>query len=89
MQNKALRAIDNQTYNSPTGPICLKYNVVKVNDLVDIELSKMSYQLSKNSLPSPIQDLFKKGRDFHRYNTRYRYNAVVAKHKSAIYKFSM
>ena len=48
LQNKALRAIDNQTYNSPAGPLCKKYNVVKVNDLVDIELSKRPYQLSKN-----------------------------------------
>ena len=88
LQNKALRAVDNKKYNSAINPICKKYNVVKLIDMVDLELSKMSFQIANNLLPEPISNLFKKGRDFHHYNTRNRNNAVVAKHRSAIFNKS-
>ena len=88
LQNKALRAVANKKYNSAINPICKKYNVMKLADMVDMELSKMSFQVANNLLPEPILNLFKKGRDFHHYNTRNCNNAVVARHRSAIYNKS-
>jgi len=88
LQKKALRCIENTKYNSPTCPILKKHMILKIDDCIDLELSKMALKVSKTALPSPILDLFKVGTDYHNYNTRNRHNPVVAKHKSAIYNKS-
>ena len=88
LQKKALRAIDNVKINSPTCPILKKHTILKIEDCINLELSKMALKVSKNALPTPILDLFKVGTDFHNYETRNRHNPVVEKHRLAIYNKS-
>ena len=88
MQNKAVRVIDNKKYNSPVDPIFKKYKMLKFSDLIDMEISKMSYQIANDMLPNPVLQLFQKGNNFHTYNTRNRNNPVVAIHRSAVYNKS-
>jgi len=74
--------------NAPTIPILKKYNILKIDDCIDLEISKLAYKLSNKTLPSPILTLFNFGAEYHEYNTRNRNNPTVAKHKSAIFNKS-
>ena len=43
LQNKALRAIGNAKYNAKVKPICKKLNILSLDDLIELELVKISY----------------------------------------------
>jgi len=88
LQKKAIRVISNSKYNAPTDPLFRKFNILKINDTISLELCKLSYQVSKNKLPQPILNMFQTGSQNHQYNTRNRDNPTVPKHKSALYNQS-
>ena len=76
-QKKAVRNVSKKSYNSHTDPLFVDLNILKFNDVVDVELMKLMYNHSKNLLPNPIQSLFTLNRDVHHYNTRHRNDPVV------------
>ena len=87
-QKKAIRCIDSAQYNAPTNPLFKKYHMIKFPDIIDLELAKLGFLISKNMLPNPVQKLFRTGADFHNYNTRNRNNPVVSRHKSHVFNRS-
>lgn len=87
-QKKAIRVIGNSKYNAHTDPLFRKHKVLKVEELVKLELTKFAFEIKSNSLPQPIQNLFNTGREYHNYNTRSRDNPLVNKHKSAVFNKS-
>ena len=87
-QKKALRHIDTATYNSHTDPIFKKYKILKLKDMINLELGKFMYGFEKGTLPLPLQNLFKRNVDIHHYNTRGKMSVNTQQHKSTIYNKS-
>ena len=84
-QKKSLRLIDNASYNSSTDPIFKKYDILKLEDLIQLELSKFMYKFVRKTLPSPLLNLFQTNNQVHNYNTRGANNARTQHHTSSIY----
>ena len=56
--------------------------------MVELEMTKLGFQLAHKSVPTPIQLLFQTGGTHHQYNTRNRNNPIVPKHKTALFNNS-
>ena len=82
-QKKVVRIINKSEYNAHTNPIYKKLKIVKFRDIVDNELIKFMYQVSKNSLPKPILYPFQTNRPNHQYNTRHRNDPRIISRKYA------
>lgn len=88
MQKKSLRLIQNARYNAPTGPIFKEQKILKLVDMVELELSKFMYYFVNQSLPSPLTSLFRTNAQVHGYNTRGRHDASTCLHKTTIFNKS-
>ncbi len=88
LQKKALRTIDHAKYNAPSSDLCKKLKVLIVDDVIDQELTKISYRYVKDILPKPIKDLFQANDYHHTYLTRYRQNPRIQKHSTSTFNKS-
>ncbi len=88
LQKKAVRYIENSSYNSPTGPLFKKYKILKFEDLIKLEVQKFGYNFVNKNLPKPILQLFNENSATHNYNTRGRYHPRSEQHKSKQYNDS-
>ncbi len=88
LQKKALRTIDHARYNACTVDLCKKLNVLLIDDIIDMEVTKLSYKYVKGMLPKPVQNLFQSNQYNHDYLTRQRQNPRVEKHTSTIFNKS-
>ena len=88
LHKKGLRVLGNVSSHAPTNPIVKQYRILKLDDIVELELSKFAYRLTHNLLPKPVSNLFNRGADYHQYNTRNRNNPIVSRHKYALYNKS-
>ena len=68
LQKKCVRIITNSTYNAHTHDIFKNLNFLKLEDILDLELSKFMYSLHHKSLPGAIMDFYTN--PTHSYNTR-------------------
>ena len=59
-----------------------------VEDLIELELVKISHRFCHNSLPEPVAYLFQHNAFTHLYNTRSRNNPRIEKHKTAVFNKS-
>ena len=88
LQKKALRTIDHAKYNACTVNLCKKLNILLIDDIINLELTKISYRYVNDSLPKPVKTLFQANAYHHDYLTRYRQNPRIGKHKSATFNKS-
>ncbi len=88
LQKKALRIIDHAKYNAPSAPIFKKWKILNIADLIELEVTKISFRYVKNALPTPIKNLFQPNSYTHNYGTRFRNFPRTAKHKSSIFNKS-
>jgi len=72
LQKKAIRIIANSRYNAPTNNLFKQYKILKIEDLIKLELTKYGYMLTNSQLPQSICELFKRNSQYHNYNTRSR-----------------
>ena len=85
-QIKAMKAISDSR-NSNISQIFKKYEILKLQDINNLELEKFMYKQAKGDLPLPLLELFQNAGQVHQYDTRVKYYANVPKHhKSAINK---
>ncbi len=68
--------------------ICKSLKILMIDDIIDLELAKISYRYSNKLLPGPVQDLFQSNDFSHTYNTRARNHPRIEKHKSAVFNKS-
>ena len=61
LQEKAVRIINNSTYNSPTGPIFKKLKILKVNDIIKTNSLCYAWKAFHTTLPSAILEIIDKG----------------------------
>ncbi len=87
LQKKAIRIIAKVKWNANTAPIFKKLNILCIDDMIELELAKLSFRYVKNKLPPPIRALFTPNAYNHNYNTRARNDPRVSKHHySAFHK---
>ena len=82
LQKKALRIINKSPYLAHTDPMFIKYNVLKVKDILDQNHLKFLFKLSHRSLPNYFYHFVSAtGFDVHTHNTRHRHNIRTPKIK--------
>ena len=77
LQKKALRTIDHAKYNACTADLCKKLDILLIDDIIDLELTKISFKYVKNTLPKPVKNLFRANDYNHEYMTRHRQNPTI------------
>ncbi len=88
LQKKALRTIDHAKYNANTSDLCKKTKILLIDDLIELELSKISHRYVHNTLPKPINALFQANAYNHDYLTRARNTPRIHQHRSNIFNKS-
>ena len=81
LQKKALRTIDHAKYNASSTHVCKNTDTLLIDELIDLELSKISYRYVNNSLPNPVRNLFQANDYNHNYLTRARNNPRIERHR--------
>jgi len=76
-QKKAIRSIMHAKYNAPTNNLFIESSLLKLKDIIDLEMLKCMYLCYKNILPEPILNIFNADRTYHNYNTRRRNDPVI------------
>ena len=87
-QKKAIRAIVNVPSQTHTSPLFLSQKILKLDDLIELEISKFVFGFVHGTLPVPLLSLFKTNEQVHTYNTRGKANPRIAKHSSTIHSKS-
>ena len=86
IQKYCLRSIAKETRNSHTDPLFKLLKIMKFDDIIRLEQSKLAYKIKNRLMPIPILELFNTlGKKMHRYNTRERHLLNIKKHKSELY----
>jgi len=85
-QNKAIRSIFNAGKRARLSELYKQSKVLKFDDLVELELLKISYRYINGLLPKRICNLFEQGG--HDYNTRNRNSLRTTQHTSEKYNKS-
>ncbi len=88
LQKKALRTIEHAKYNACTKELCKTTEILLIDDLIELELAKISYRYTHDTLPRPVGNLFQANDYNHHYMTRARHNPRIQPHSSSIYNKS-
>ena len=86
IQKTCIKSICNQPKSSSILGLLKRHRLLKVEDLVELELGKFGYKLGKNLLPKPLKTLMesKGGIKSHRYPTRNKRIPNIQRHYSAV-----
>ena len=57
-------------YDAHTAPLFSRLNILDLNKLVIHRIALLMFKNSKDTLPKPVSELFKKNSDVHSHNTR-------------------
>ena len=82
-QKKSIHIIAKAKYNAHTDPLFVSHNLLKLHDIIDLELLKFMYLHSKSLLPQPVLNLLNINRDVHMYNTRHRNDPIIIMRKNS------
>ena len=88
IQNKALRIVDNLTYNSSTKASLKKWKILNIEQLINFELAKLAYCYISKKAPKAVCNMFRANSFQHSYNTRFANNPRIEKHTSKYYNQS-
>ncbi len=88
LQKKALRTINHAKYNARTYDLCKKSGILLIDELLELELAKISHRYIHGSLPKPVENLFQANDYNHNYQTRARNNPRIQRHTTAIFNKS-
>jgi hypothetical protein len=81
LQKWAIRTVSNSHYRSHTEPLFEKYNVLKIEDMYNLELGVFMYKYSINDLPNAFDSYFMKRSNIHSYPTRHNNDLQLTKNK--------
>lgn len=99
-QKKVIRVIAGAKYNDHTEPLFKKLEILKLEDIYKLKLSKYMYELSIGILPEPLMKMIIPNATIHQYLTRNRNNphierrrtykaSVAFKHKGPTYWYNI
>ena len=81
LQTECIKTLTKKNKNYPQNGLYTKYSLLPFPILIIQELIKLGYKISKNYLPRPITNLYKKeGRKQHKYPTRRKEIPNVQRH---------
>ena len=81
LQKRALRAISNSEFRSPSNPLFIKYNNLKVTDLCNLNIGTFMFKYRNNLLPPSFDNMFTINADNHHYDTRHASDFEFPKNK--------
>ena len=89
-QKACMRQICRKPKNSNTDVLFKKLRLLKLPDVVNVELSKFGYRLKHETLPKPLIKLanLKGGRKTHRYSTQNKKLPNIQKHSQLLFNNS-
>ena len=70
LQKRAVRIVNNSTYDANTGPIFKKLELLKRHDIHLFQLGFFKFSFKNFTLPSKFNNLFFTNSQIHNYNTR-------------------
>ena len=70
LQKRALRIVNNSTYDANTGPIFKKLETLKLHDIHSFQLGFFMFSFKNSTLPSKFNNFFLMNSQIHNYNTR-------------------
>ena len=88
LQKRAIRHITNAYYLDSTSNLFLSLNLLKLPDLININLATIAYRATNNNLPPPFVNIFRTNKDTHNYNTRQSNNIHCVLCRSNIIRFN-
>ncbi len=88
LQKKAMRYVINAAYNAHTDTIFKSLEILKLLDVLDLEMYKFTYSFTTRLLPPPLLCLFEFNKDIHSHDTRQKHDPRSQKHKSTYYNKS-
>lgn len=83
-QKKAVRAITRATYNETTTPLFKSVKLLKLTDLMDLNMTQFMYKFVNKELPAPLLRIFDYHGDCHHHSTRHSADPKPPKPKSDI-----
>ena len=84
LQKRMIRTMTDSTYRAHTDPLFKRLSILKLDDIIKLELLKFTFKLKQKSIPNPILDLFV----FNNNNTRNSNLPLIEKHKLKKYNDS-
>jgi len=82
-QKRIVRIITKAKYNAPTNPIFKELGLLKLDQIIELEVIKLMYQVTNHQAPKPICSMFKRNTNIHNYETRRRHDPVIIKRNYA------
>ena len=76
-QKKVLRIMNNSKINTSSNPIFKKFGILKLDDVLNLELLKLMYLTVNKCIPKPISDIFPANTTVHNYSTRHRNDPII------------
>ena len=70
LQKRALRIVNNSTYDANTDPIFKKLELLKISRHSFVSIRIFMYSFKNSTLPSKFNNLFFMNNQIHNYNTR-------------------
>ena len=75
-------------FNESSLPLCKKLDILLIDDLIKLELAKISHRYVYNNIPNSARSLFLSNSYNHTYMTRFRNNPRIDRHHSSTYNKS-
>ena len=76
-------------YRSRTSPIFAKLNILKLNDIFELNIATFTYRYQNSLLPSRFEDFYVINQSVHNYNTRHAMDIRTGKVRTTKYKHSL
>ena len=70
IQKRAIRISENASYNAHTDPLFKKLNLLKINDMINLEILKFVHKFIYGKLPKSLMLTYKLNSETHTHNTR-------------------
>ena len=90
LQKACIRLVNKKKKNAPTNELFIRNRLLKFSDIIDIELLKFGYMLSRSCLPNPINKIMnnKGGQKTHPYPTRNKRIPNIQRHNDQSFNSS-
>jgi len=88
LQKKCVRIIGKAYYNDPSSALFKKFKILKLEDIIDLEILKFVFKYIDSTLPNSLMETYKRNCMMHNYDTRNRNNPRSHGAKSALVKNS-
>ena len=69
LQKKIVRIITKSPYLAHTNPLFSSESILKIDDIIKLEVASFMYLFDNNQAPSTFDNIFKRNNEIHEHNT--------------------